>query len=95
MTAPTAGETCPLPGCDNPAGTGKTRACCLGHASKLAWAVRAGRRLTAAPQPAPARPKTKQQVAAEEQRLRDRRNALAEGLRERERQVQAAYRARR
>lgn len=84
-------EHCPLPGCENPPGTGKTGACCGGHASKIAGAARA-RVAAAMTEP---KPTTKNQRLAEEQRRSDRHARLREGLQEREARVFAALRTRR
>jgi hypothetical protein len=92
-------ERCPVPGCENPAGSGKTAACSLSHAGKLAWAAR--RPATAAtrpaPRPAPAAEKqhvSKAQKRAEEQRRSEFHGRLDQALREREARVAAAYRTR-
>jgi hypothetical protein len=89
-------ERCPLPGCENPAGTGKTGACCLAHAGTIAWAARkrspAGRARTPAVVTEP-KPTTKQQRLVDEQRLRERHHRIDQALREREARVFAAHRA--
>jgi hypothetical protein len=92
VTALPTAEACPLPGCENPRGGGKTGGCCLAHATALAWAARPGRPAVAAPKPGAVRPKTKQQLAAEDQQRRERQARLAERLRAIDRQAAAAYR---
>lgn len=85
----TTPERCPLPGCENPAGTGKTGACCGGHASKIKAAGRAPAADT------PPRPPSKAAQLAAEQRRNDRHGRLREALQEREARVFAACRTRR
>jgi hypothetical protein len=81
-------ERCPLPGCENPAGTGKTGACSGAHAAKIGAAARAHRaRISALNAP------SKKQQRADEQRRAAQREALKGALRDRERSVVAAYRA--
>jgi hypothetical protein len=82
---------CPLPGCENPAGTGSTGACSGAHATKLAAAARAAYR-GASTGP---RPTSKKQQLAEEQRRTEHRKRLEQALQEREARVLAAYRAHR
>jgi hypothetical protein len=78
---------CPLPGCENPAGTGKTGACSGGHATKIASAAR---RMSAAMTAA-----SKRWQRGEEQRRGERRAQLEQALHDREASVLAAYWARR
>jgi hypothetical protein len=83
---------CPLPGCENLRGAGKTGGCCGAHATKLRWAAARAGKLAPMPQP---QPTSKKQQLAEQQRRTERHTRLEQALQEREAGARAAYRARR